>query len=534
MPRPNKNDPLFQCAAAYKSMSDKSHHGITGRDVKFEIEMIVPDWEESGVKKLKKHETFTVAFRESEFMHMTGKQHFSNDSTTKDSAKFLKDCLNGYVDMTTFAGQTYDKEKNGYGFLDRIEALKNFETLMNDIPQYLKNNAFGIFIDNSGVNANYVIEFKGNVPPVGTPAPAVLPVSYTSFFLVRTKDDYRHLKGMSCFTDLSRSGSIPCEILNITKHEKGKTPQPLLSASMSERESAINKISDYNNGKKANFVFEQIKQYREKMIKNPDGKVGKSSTNKEMYGKNLHILMNEKSKYPDEILLKLKEKYEAILKTADTTLKKHLKYELNAIDSILLVRHLEELRNDMIKTGDSTDYEKFFNLVDDVSETSERTQKFLSDNQIHGNFADYMPHMKEILSGILEINKQNKDKLIKKSNFALLTKEQEKYLCQEIELLDDEDKTEEKGTDISSSGAGGKEFVEFSVGAGSVAVLNPTNVISSIGKILHDVFNEFVDKIKEKFNQLKQIFHKPNKEESSETEESPQTGTESESEQERV
>lgn len=49
---------------------------------------------------------------------------------------------------------------------------------------------------------------------------------------------------------------------------------------------------------------------------------------------------------------------------------------------------------------------------------------------------------------------------------------------------------------------------------------------------MHDAFNEFVDKIKEKFNQLKQIFHKPSKEESSETSESPKTGTESESEQE--
>lgn len=434
MPRPNKNDPLFQCASAYKSMSDKSHHGIKGRDVKFEIEMIVPDWEESGVKKLKKHETFTVALRESEFMHMTGKQHFifpNNNNITNESKTFLRNCLDGSIDMTKFSGLSYDKEKNGYGFLDRIEALKNFETLMNDIPQYLKNNAFGIFIDNSGVNANYVIEFKGNVPPVGTPAPAVLPVSYTSFFLVRTEDDYRHLKGMSCFTDLSRSGSVPCEILSITKYEKGKPPQTLLSASISERESAISKIPDYNNYRKADAEFNRIKKYRTRYIENPNGKSGKYS-NEQTYEKILHNFLCDSDKCSTEILLKLKEKYEAILKTADTTLKKHLKYELNAIDSILLVRHLEELRNDMIETGDSTDYEKFFNLVDNVSKTSERTQKFLSENQIYGDFADYMPHMKEILSGIPEYlkltnrTKNRKNIYVRKLNFLMMKIKQKK------------------------------------------------------------------------------------------------------------
>ena len=525
---PNPKDPLYWCAAAYKSMGNETFYNASrgeetaGKDVKFEIEMVVPDAEENGVRGLKKAETFVVAFRESEFMHLTGKQHFSDDKTTNDSKKFLRDCLVGNIDMTTFAGQTYEIEKNGYGFLDRIEALKNFKKLMCSIPER-SNEKFGIYtVDKTttAVKADYVIEFKGNAPPIGT-SPAAPTTSYTSFFLVRDKDNSHKLNGMSCFVNTDRYSKEQCEILNITKYEKNKSSQALLSASISERQSAISKISDYNNGKRADFVFRQIKQYREKMIKNPDEKVGKSSTNEQNYQKFLHDFLCNSKNYPDEFLLKLKEKYENMLKTANATLEKHLQYELNAIDSILLVRHLEELRNDMIENGNSVDYENFFNLADNVSETSLRTQKFLSDNQIHGDFADYMPHMKKILSGILKINEQNKGGWIKKSNFKLLTKEQEKYLRQDIELLDDEEKAE-KSTDISSSGAGKKGTAEFSVNADGTAVLNPANPLLSFGKVLHDMFNDFVDKVKEKINQLKQIFRKPDKEEQSETEKSVQ------------
>ena len=442
MPKPNPTDPLYQCAVAYKKMSDTSYHdkytNVTGRDVKYEIEMVTSDFKERAIEGLQGIRTYTVAFREPEFQHLTGRQHFVGLPSAKKSEKFLNDCLDGTKSISDFAGYVYDAEHNEYGFEDRIKTLENFEMFMDNIPNYFGKSDSGIFTiktNKTNIGADYVIQFKDNISPINKAI--IVPVSYTSFFLKKDTDVFnkKHistkLEGISCFTDTDSYSFSQCTVLNITKTERGKAPV-VLYTNPESRKNIINGIQDNNNGVKSKFALTQIENYRAKYIANPDEKNGKYYTNEQHYQKFLHNFLCDTHTYSNEVLEKLRDRLNNI--SADYVLSLHLTYEINAVNAILLSRHLAELRDDMITSGSKSGYENFFNLAGhEVSygvNVALKTQQFISQYQIQGNFDDIMPHIELILKETLAKDERNKN-----DKFPSLSKEQKSAIQTETELF---------------------------------------------------------------------------------------------------
>lgn len=289
---------------------------------------------------------------------------------------------------------------------------------MNSIQ--VNPSQFGIYPmdrSNSDIQADYVIQFTGNVPPIQQSANQSTSntTSFTSFFLVKAKSDGKkrecqELHGMSCFTDIASRGKDRCTVLSIVKTESGKAPQTLFLVDSTERAKSMQKIQDYNETVKVGKVLERLEGYRNKYIRN--------SNKRDNWERFLHRTLYNSDDYEPEILVKLKKELIKDLDTADNETKKHLNYEIDAIDAILLARHLEELRDKAIASPqtDEKEYYDFIALFMDESfaGASKTAQNFLAQNEINRKVEDYKPHMKQILKEVtsrISLTKKQEEKI---------------------------------------------------------------------------------------------------------------------------